>query len=207
MQKSSQESWEKEAHRRGETRKKGDCRYRKTSLTWPFGFQSVVSRVFVQGQLCCFEHELKICQYSLEDQNAFISISFLPEQIRPWAAGKAVSLEEKIVLSRKCGTGAWFTDRVLELRLLSRSVRLGKETPRKASLSSFLSGPCVLSHFDCVQLFVTPGTVAYQAPLSMGFPRQEYWSGLLCPPPGDPPNPGFEPPSLCLLHWQEVLYH
>ena len=40
----------------------------------------------------------------------------------------------------------------------------------------------VLSHFSCVQLFVTPWTVARQAPLSMEFSRQEYWSGLLCPP-------------------------
>ena len=38
-------------------------------------------------------------------------------------------------------------------------------------------------------------TVAYKAPLSMGFSRQEYWSGLPCPPPGDPPNPGIEPVS------------
>ena len=43
---------------------------------------------------------------------------------------------------------------------------------------------CVLSHFSHVQLFVTPWTVARQAPLSMGFSRQEYWSGLPCPPPG-----------------------
>ena len=39
----------------------------------------------------------------------------------------------------------------------------------------------------------SPRTVARQAPLSMGFSRQEYWSGLLCPPPGDLPNPGIEP--------------
>ena len=39
-------------------------------------------------------------------------------------------------------------------------------------------------------------TVACQAPLSMGFSRQEYWSGLPCPPPGDLPNPGIEPVSL-----------
>ena len=39
-------------------------------------------------------------------------------------------------------------------------------------------------------LFATPWTVAHQAPLSMGFSRQEYWSGLLCPPPGDLPDPG-----------------
>ena len=44
-----------------------------------------------------------------------------------------------------------------------------------------------------VQLFVTPWTVAYQAPLSMGFSRQEYWSGLPFPSPGDLPNPGIEP--------------
>jgi len=54
-----------------------------------------------------------------------------------------------------------------------------------------------LSH---VRLFVSLWTVAHQAPLSMGFSRQEYWSGLPCPPPGGLPNPGIEPASLCLLH-------
>ena len=47
-----------------------------------------------------------------------------------------------------------------------------------------------LSH---VQLSATPWTVAYQRPLSMGFFRQEYWSGLPFPSPGDLPNPGIEP--------------
>ena len=47
-----------------------------------------------------------------------------------------------------------------------------------------------------IQLFVTPGTVTRQAPVSMGFPRQEYWSGLPFPSPGDVPNPGIEPGSL-----------
>ena len=47
-----------------------------------------------------------------------------------------------------------------------------------------------------VQLSATPWTVAHQGPLSMGFPRQEYWSGLLFPSPGDLPNPGMEPLSL-----------
>ena len=46
--------------------------------------------------------------------------------------------------------------------------------------------------------FVTPWTVAYQAPLSMRFPRQEYWSGLLFLPPGDLPDPGMEPRSPAL---------
>ena len=46
-----------------------------------------------------------------------------------------------------------------------------------------------------VRLFVTPWTVAYEAPLSMEFSRQEYWSGLPYPSPGDLPNPGIEPSS------------
>ena len=49
-----------------------------------------------------------------------------------------------------------------------------------------------LSHFSHVQLFVTPWTVACQAPPSMGFSRQAYWSGLPFPTPGDLPNPGIE---------------
>ena len=54
----------------------------------------------------------------------------------------------------------------------------------------------MLSHFSRVQLFVTLWTVAHQAPLSMGFSRQGYWSGLPCPSPEDLPNPGIEPASL-----------
>ena len=55
---------------------------------------------------------------------------------------------------------------------------------------------CVLSHFSQVQLFETLWTVAHQTPLSMGFSRQEYWSGLPCPPPGALPDPEIEPTSL-----------
>ena len=54
----------------------------------------------------------------------------------------------------------------------------------------------MLSHFSHVQLFATPWTIAHQAPLSMGFSKQEYWSGFPCPPPGDLPKPGIEPVSL-----------
>ena len=49
-----------------------------------------------------------------------------------------------------------------------------------------------------IRFFATPWTVACQAPLSMGFPRQEYWSGLLFPSPGDLPDPGIEPRSPAL---------
>ena len=54
----------------------------------------------------------------------------------------------------------------------------------------------MLSCFSCVQLFATPWTAAFQAPLSMGFSRQEYWSGLPFPPPGDLPKPGLDPRPL-----------
>ena len=52
---------------------------------------------------------------------------------------------------------------------------------------------CVLSHCNRVRLFANLWTVARQAPLSVGFSRQEYWSGLPFPSPGDLPDPGIEP--------------
>ena len=66
------------------------------------------------------------------------------------------------------------------------------------------SGLCWLSVLymchvlSCVQIFETPQTAAHQAPLSMGFSMQEYWSGLLCPPPGDLPHPGIKTRSPAL---------
>ena len=61
---------------------------------------------------------------------------------------------------------------------------------------TILCNVCMLSH---VRLFVTPWTVAHQAPLSMGFSRQEYWSGLPFPSPGIFPTQGLNPH---LQHWQ-----
>ena len=60
---------------------------------------------------------------------------------------------------------------------------------------------CMLSCFSRIQLFVTPWTLARQPPLSMGFSRQEYWSGFPCPPSGDLPNPQIEPASLMSPTW------
>jgi len=57
---------------------------------------------------------------------------------------------------------------------------------------------CVLSHFSYIQLFVTPWTVAHQAPLSMGFSRQTYQSGLPFPSPGHLPDPGIKTASPAL---------
>ena len=68
-------------------------------------------------------------------------------------------------------------------------------------------GLCELSHFSLVRLSETPWSIAHQFPLSRGFSRQEYWSGLPCPPPGDLPDPGIELESYvsCIARW--VLYH
>ena len=66
----------------------------------------------------------------------------------------------------------------------------------------------VLSRFSRVQIFLPLRNAARQAPQPMGFSRQEYWSGLPRPPPGDLPDPGVEPMSLmspCIGRW--VLYH
>ena len=56
---------------------------------------------------------------------------------------------------------------------------------------------------SCVRLFATPWTVANQAPPSMGFSRQEYWSGFPFPSPGDLPDPGIEPRSPAF--WADAL--
>ena len=81
-----------------------------------------------------------------------------------------------------------------------------KHNEVKSGLSLFVlrqnKHACMLSRFSRVRLFATPWTVARQAPLSMGFSRQEYWSGLPCPPPGDFPDSGIEPAFLHLLDWQ-----
>ena len=79
-------------------------------------------------------------------------------------------------------------------------------TPWNASPAEVSGWQCmcgyVLGHCSRVRLFVTLWTTAHQAPPSMGSSRQEYWSGLPCPPPGDLPDPGIEPLSLTSLLWQ-----
>ena len=79
---------------------------------------------------------------------------------------------------------------------ISRSSKITLTSPIHPFASVRYVSACMLSHFSHVWLFVTLWTAACQAPLSMGFSRQEYWSGLPCPPPGYLPNPGIEPTSL-----------
>ena len=79
----------------------------------------------------------------------------------------------------------------------------GLALPRCQLLRSLVSCglPCSPRVFmlSCVQLFATLWTIAHQFPLPMGFSRQEYWSGLPCPPPRNLPDPGIEPSSLMSL--------
>ena len=58
---------------------------------------------------------------------------------------------------------------------------------------------------SCLNSFATPWNVARQAPLPLGFPRQEYWSGLPLPFPGGLPDPGLKPKSLLL--GRQILHH
>ena len=63
---------------------------------------------------------------------------------------------------------------------------------------------CPFSRFSRVRLLLSPWTVAHQASLLVGFPRQEYWSGLPRPPPGDLLNPGIKPVSPVAPEWESI---
>ena len=82
--------------------------------------------------------------------------------------------------------------RETQTRRMDLGTQQGKERGGQIERPARLMYTAVLSH---VQLTETPWTVARQAPLSMGFSKQEYWSGLPFPSPGDLPNPGIKPRS------------
>ena len=101
--------------------------------------------------------------------------------------------------------------RLLDLRKETRAARLIQTTWRQYKLKKDLKHHqvllkndvcvCVLSHSVVSNSLRPQWTVAHQAPLPMGFLKQEYWSGLLFPS-GDLPHPGSNPYLSCLLHWQ-----
>ena len=82
----------------------------------------------------------------------------------------------------------------------SSKIQSDEFTSQVYSLPACFPWMCVLSR---VRLFATPWTAACQAPLPTGFFRQEYWSGLPCPPPGDLPTQGLNPG---LQHYRQILY-
>ena len=90
-------------------------------------------------------------------------------------------------------------------------VALGCWWPRYSSIRSMARNPCspwVCTVASAVSDFATPWTVACQAPLAVGFPRQEYWSWLPCPPPGDLPDPGILEPASHVFHiGRQILHH
>ena len=74
-----------------------------------------------------------------------------------------------------------------------KEISWGFWTPQRTFTTICFWKVCVLSSSVASNSFMTPWPEAHQAPLSMGSPRQAYWSGLLFPPPGDLPDPGIEP--------------
>ena len=116
----------------------------------------------------------------------------------------------KILQSRKPSQGRWHWNKVCFCCLFivvlfqhwsikgpaSPMSPQRKQAPVPRSHPTPGLGVCTLISFTCVRLFSTPWTIVHQAPLSMGFSRQEYWSGLPCPFPGNLPNPGIELVSL-----------
>ena len=141
--------------------------------------------LFHSGVLC-LEHTNACCE-SLNLVRNVCDISFLNH----------VTVEQK---SLYCGTSV---NKIHSLNLeedLLKSLETAAMTLMEKSkiwLTKFPFSVCAvcwaaLVMFDCGTLW----TVAHQAPLPMGFSRQEYWSGLPCPPPGDLLNPGIKPTSL-----------
>ena len=105
-----------------------------------------------------------------------------------WLSGKKAARHAGELCSMLCGSlsgrGVW--GRMDTCVYVAESPHLSAETGTALLIGS-------VHVLSCVWLLATPWTVAPQAPLSVGFSRQEYWSGLPCPPPGDLPNPEVEP--------------
>ena len=93
------------------------------------------------------------------------------------------------------------------LLFLSRRFEKGfmEEVTFETDLKLWMKVKVKVKLLSRVRLFGTPWTVTYQAPPSMGFSRQEYWSGLSFPSPGDLPDPGIEPGSPGEFHEQRSL--
>ena len=118
---------------------------------------------------------------------------FLNESHLAWA----VRLSDRILSCNIIGQSPqqiniWFSKGNTVLQLLDYDYLLERILSGNIFILSLFPYCAVLSCFSRVWLFATPWTVACQAPLSMGFSRQEYWSGVPCPSPGDLPNPRTE---------------
>ena len=129
-----------------------------------------------------------------------------------WSLGWEDPLEEG--MATHSNIPAWRIPRIEEPgRLQSIVHRVGHDWSDQAAVTALINSYLLNEKWDDakhhmslkkekkvkllsrIRLFATPWTVAYQAPPSMGFSRQEYWSGLPFPSPGDVPDPRFEPES------------
>ena len=92
--------------------------------------------------------------------------------------------------------------------MLTLNISFIQTFTKQFNFLDYLVPACMLSHFSRVRLFAALWTVACQAPLSMGFSRQEYWSELPFPPPGDPPQSkdGTRVSSVSCIG-RRLLYH
>ena len=131
-------------------------------------------------------------------ENVVHNVLYLSEPPQGWRRR-----EEKCLIPGAAPTKGWPV-----IKACAPSLWADSESPSWWASLRFLLALCMLSLFSCVQFFAILQTVALQASFSMGFPRQEYWSGLPFPPPGDLPHPGIEPEFhyvFCIGRW--VLYH
>ena len=105
--------------------------------------------------------------------------------------------QRAIDLNKKINHFGWCDPKGID-RLTNLNLVSGLPGGSDGKAFAYNAGVSEVKLLSCVQLFATPWTVAYQAPLSMGFSRQECWSGLPFPSPGDLPDPGIEPGSPAL---------
>ena len=149
-------------------------------------------------RLRCAKSERSICRCSLMGSGITNFLSQGLCSVAPQRAQSRAAMLYRVELEHSLESLSKFWNRP---RLLWGAYPSLWGTPRghldlPFGLEHWLSlDACMLSCFSCVRLFGSLWTVACQAPLSMGFSRQEYWSGLPCPPPGDLPHPGVEPMS------------
>ena len=115
-----------------------------------------------------------------------------------WWAFLPVMTSVSLQLHRFCTSDFLEFDNFPTFWLYTSSVSTGHCILSESGIFLKALRACLLSRFSHVWLFATLWTIACQAPLSMGFSRQEYWSWLPCPPPGDLSDPEIEPPSLML---------
>ena len=156
---------------------------------------------------------------------AMADASYWPKQVTRSAQVQGVGKETPLLQGRitrswtQGGDTFWTTFATYHIYFYKRGTNnmLCSHCNVAQTLLSYLSiHVYLLSHFSLVQLFATLWTAAHQAPMFMGFSRQEYWSGLSCSPPGDLPDQGIKPGSpvapelladfLPLSHWGSPLY-